>query len=120
MPKYETTLKIRARERVPDLRSILEGLYYRKPQLAKKAEKFIDTLVERKRLPAEEWEAMQHELGSSHGEYYTMLAKLRDAGMISKKDGSWIVSEQFANRCHEMGDIWNAFVRRWRADGGRA
>ena len=41
MVKYETTIKIRARERVPDLRTILENLFYRKPELSKKAEKLV-------------------------------------------------------------------------------
>lgn len=114
MAKYETTLKIKARERVPDLRSILEGLFYRKPELAKKAEKLIYTIIERKRIPSAEWEKTQKELEATHQEYYTVLAKLRDGGIITKVDGDWILSEQFGNRCREMADIWQSFMMRWR------
>ncbi len=114
MAKYETTVKIKARERVPDLRTILEGLYFRKPELAKKAEKFIYLLIEKKRIPDTSWAEMQKELDCTHQEYYTMLNKLRDAGMITKRDGEWLMSEQFGNRCQEMSDIWQSFIMRWR------
>jgi len=115
MVKYETTLKIKARDRIPDIRTILEGLYYRKPALAKKAELFVYELVERKRVPASDWQEMQKSLSTTHQEYYTMLAKLRDAGMITKVDGEWIMSEQFANRCGEMEGIWSSVVKKWKA-----
>ncbi len=115
MVKYETTIKIKARERVPDLRTILENLFYRKPELSKKAEKLVYALIERKRIPDAEWAEMQKQLGSTHQEYYTMLSKLRDAGLITKRSGDWIMSEQFGNRCQEMADIWQAFVNRWRS-----
>ncbi len=114
MVKYETTIKLKARERVPDLRTILENLFYRKPALSKKAEKLIYLLIERKRIPDAQWAAMQKELGATHQEYYTTLSKLRDAGMITKSDGEWIMSEQFGNRCREMADIWGSFIMRWR------
>ena len=114
MAKYETTIKIRARDRIPDLRTILEGLYFRKPALAQKAEAFIYMLLKRKRIPSREWNSMQKELGCTHQEYYTMLDKLRDSGMITKVDGEWIVSEQFGSRCQEMSDIWQSFVKRWK------
>ncbi|MCD6523026.1 MAG: hypothetical protein J7K68_04715 [Candidatus Diapherotrites archaeon] len=114
MAKYETTIKIKARERIPDLRTILEGLFYRKPELSQKAESFIYALIKRKRIPAKEWEALQKEFGCTHQEYYTMIDKLRDAGMITKVDGEWILSEQFANRCQEMADIWQSFIKRWK------
>ena len=115
MVKYETTIKIKARERVPDLRTILEGLFYRKPELSKKAEKLVYLSIERKRIPDAQWAEMQKELGATHQEYYTTLSKLRDAGMITKVDGEWILSEQFGNRCQEMADIWQAFITRWRS-----
>ena len=114
MAKYETTIKLRARERVPDLRTILENLFYRKPELSRKAEGLIYALIERKRIPDAKWAEMQKELGATHQEYYTTLSKLRDAGMITKVDGEWILSEQFGNRCQEMSDIWQSFIMRWR------
>lgn len=114
MTKYETTIKIKARERVPDLRTILENLFYRKPELSKKAEKLIYLLIERKRIPDAQWAEMQQELEATHQEYYTTLSKLRDAGMITKSGGEWILSEQFGNRCQEMVDIWQSFMMRWR------
>ena len=114
MVKYETTLKIKARERVPDLRTILEGLFYRKPELSKKAEKLIYLLIERKRIPDAQWAEMQKELEATHQEYYTTLSKLRDAGMITKVDGEWILSEQFGRRAQERADIWQSFIIRWR------
>lgn len=114
MTKYETTVKIKARERVPDLRTILENLFYRKPELARKAEKFIYALIEKKRIPDAKWAEMQKELDATHQEYYTTLSKLRDAGFITKVDGEWILSEQFGNRCQEMADIWQSFIMRWR------
>ena len=115
MVKYETTIKVRARERVPDLRSILEHLFYRKPELSKKAEKLIYALLERKRIPDREWAKTQESLGATHQEYYTLLSKLRDAGMITKVDGEWILSAQFGNRCQEMADSWDSFMKRWRS-----
>ncbi len=113
MPKYETTIKIRAREKVPDLLTILEGLFYRKPELAKKALEFIYMLIERKRIPASEWDSVKNKLGLTHQEYYTMIGKLRDSGMISKQEGEWIISRQFGNRMKEMAEIWESFVKRW-------
>ena len=115
MAKYETTIKIKAREKVPDLRTILEGLFFRKPELSKKAEKFIYYLIERKRIPDANWQESQKELEATHQEYYTVVSKLRDAGMITKVDGEWIVSEQFGRRCQDMNDIWQSFVKRWNA-----
>jgi hypothetical protein len=115
MVKYETTIKIKARERVPDLRTILEGLFYRKTLLARKAEKLVYMLIDRKRVPDREWAATMKALECSHQEYYTLLNKLRDAGMIAKTGGDWIVSEQFGNRAQEMSDIWASFVKRWKA-----
>ncbi|MFC2175278.1 hypothetical protein ACFLQ2_05470 [archaeon] len=119
MVKYETTIKLKARERVPDLRTILENLFYRKPELAKKAEQLVYALIERKRVPDAEWAEMQEKLGATHQEYYTILAKLRDAGIITKNGGEWILSEQFGNRCQEMADIWQAFIARWRSSSGK-
>ncbi len=58
---------------------------------------------------------LQKELGATHQEYYTTISKLRDAGFITKVDGEWILSEQFANRCGEMNDIWGSFIKRWKA-----
>jgi len=115
MTKYETTMKIKARERIPDLRTILEGLYFRKPELAQKAEAFIYALLKRKRIPAKEWESLQKEFNCTHQEYYTMLDKLRDVGMVTKVDGEWILSEQFGSRCQEMSDIWQSFIKRWKS-----
>ena len=114
MAKYETTIKVKARERIPDLRTILENLFYRKPELSKKAEKLVYTLIEKKRIPDTEWKQTMQTLNCTHQEYYTLLSKLRDAGMISKKDGEWIISEQFSNRSQEMTDIWQSFVKRWK------
>ncbi|MBN3037322.1 MAG: hypothetical protein JW834_02660 [Candidatus Diapherotrites archaeon] len=116
MTKYETTIKMRARERIPDLRTILEGLYFRKPELAKKAEAFIYTIIEKKRIPDKDWAETQRSLSCTHQEYYTMLNKLRDAGMITKREGEWMLSEQFGNRCREMTDIWNSFIKRWQTE----
>jgi len=117
--KYETTIKLKARERVPDLRTILENLFYRKPELSRKAEKFIYALIERKHIPDAEWATMQKSLDATHQEYYTMLSKLRDAGLITKTGGEWSMSEQFGNRCQEMADIWQAFITRWRSGHGK-
>jgi len=114
MAKFETTIKLKARERVPDLRTILEHLFFRKPELAKKAEKFIYTIIEKKRVPDAKWAETQKALEATHQEYYTMLSKLRDAGLITKANGEWILSEQFGNRCQEMADIWQSFIMRWR------
>ena len=118
MAKYETTIKIKARERVPDLRTILENLFYRKPELSRKAEKLVYLLIERKRIPDAQWASLQKELETTHQEYYTTLSKLRDAGMITKVDGEWILSEQFGNRSREMADIWQSFMMRWRTKNG--
>ena len=113
MAKYETTMKIRARERIPDLLTILESLFYRKPELGKKALELVYKLIERKRIPAEEWKMLQEELKVTHQEYYTIIGKLRGAGMISKEDGEWILSRQFGNRMREMYEIWESFMKRW-------
>ena len=115
MVKYETTLKVKSRERTPDLLTILENLFYRKPENAKLAEKLIYMIIERKRIPSVEWKKLQGELGATHQEYYTTISKLRDAGFITKVDGEWILSEQFANRCNEMSEIWQSFIKRWKA-----
>ncbi len=115
MAKYETTIKIKARDRVPDLRTILEGLFYRKPLLARKAEQLIYSLLDKKRLPDREWATTMQSLECSHQEYYTVLNKLRDAGMITKSSGDWVLSEQYGNRMQEMSDIWASFIKRWRA-----
>jgi hypothetical protein len=114
MTKYDTTLKIRAREKIPDLLSILEGLFYRKPENAKVAQNFVYMLIERKRIPASEWAGLQKELDCTHQEYYTTLSKLRGAGMIAKVNGEWILSEQFGSRCSEMSEIWASFIKRWK------
>ncbi len=113
MAKYETTIKISARERVPDLLTILEGLFYRKPELGKKALQFIYQIIELGGIPDKDWEKTMSSLQMTHQEYYTMLNKLRDAGMISKQNGTWVISRQFGNRMREMADIWGSFVRRW-------
>ena len=114
MAKYETTIKIKSRERIPDLLTVLENLFYRKSENAKLAQKFIYMIIDRKRIPSTEWEELQKELGCTHQEYYTVLSKLRDCGMITKVNGEWILSEQFGNRCAEMSDIWKSFIKRWR------
>ena len=114
MVKYETTIKIKARERIPDLRTILENLFYRNPSLAKKAEQLIYTLIDKKRIPDKEWAQTMKALECSHQEYYTILNKLRDAGMITKTSGDWIMSEQFGNRAQELNDIWKSFIKRWK------
>ncbi len=115
MAKYSTTIKINARERIPDLLTILESLFYRKPELARKALDFIYMLLEKKRIPSSQWKETMEKLGMTHQEYYTMLGKLRGAGMISKQEGEWIISRQFANRAREMADIWDSFVKRWES-----
>ncbi len=115
MTKYETTIKIKSREKIPDLLTVMEGLFYRKPDLAKKAVDFVYMIIERKGIPAEEWNKTKSELGMSHQEYYTMIGKLRDAGMIIKQNGVWVISRQFENRMREMADIWDSFVKRWSA-----
>ena len=120
MVKYETTIKIRCQEKIPDLRTILEGLFFRKKELAKLGEAFVYKLIEKKRIPDALWREMQKELGCTHQEYYTMLNKLRDSGMIAKVNGEWIISEQFGHRCQDMSDIWQSFVRKWRSGVGGA
>ncbi len=113
MQKYETTMKIQARERVPDLLTILENLFYRKPEIARKAMDFIYLVIERKRVPASEWKKTMENLGMTHQEYYTMIKKLRGSGMISKQEGEWILSRQFGNRLREISEIWGSFIKRW-------
>ena len=113
--KYETTIKVQARERVPDLRTILENLFFRKPELAQKAETMIYALVKKKRIPDSTWKRMQAQMGATHQEYYTIVNKLRDSGMITKQHREWIISAQFGKRFQEMSDIWGSFVRRWKA-----
>jgi len=76
-------------------------------------------VIERKRIPSTEWCNLQKELGCTHQEYYTTISKLRDVGMITKVNGEWILSEQFANRCMEMSDIWNSFLKRWKTSSER-
>ena len=113
MAKYETTIKVKSRERIPDLLTIMENLFYRKPELAKKAVNFIYMLIDRGGIPAEEWEKTKASLGMTHQEYYTMIGKMRDAGMIIKQSGNWTMSRQFGNRMREMADIWDSFIKRW-------
>lgn len=114
MPKYETTLKLKSREKIPDLRTILEHLFYRKPELSEKAEKIVYKLIKEKRIPDTEWKELQKEIGTTHQEYYTIISKLRAVGMITKKEGEWIMSEKFSNRCEEMAEIWKSFIKRWK------
>jgi len=113
--KYETTLKVQARERIPDLRTVLENLFFRKPELAQKAESLIYALIKQKRIPDNEWKEMQGKMQATHQEYYTIVNKLRDAGMITKIQREWIISSQFGKRCREMEDIWLSFVKRWKS-----
>ena len=115
MNKYETTIKIRSREKNADLLTVLENLFYRKPELAKKALEFVYLVIEDKRVPDSSWAEVMKKIGCTHQEYYTLLGKMRDAGLITKKEGYWFLSEQFANRCQEMTDIWSSFIKRWKS-----
>jgi len=108
--KYETTLKVRSQEKFISLRQLLEALFYRNTTLAKKAEDFLE-LIKGEELRDSAWQKVQERLEMGHVPFYTMRNKLRDAGMIYKKDGMYFVSRQFALRAGEMADIWDAFVK---------
>lgn len=108
--KYETTVKVRSQEKVISLRQLLEALFYRNPALARKAEEFLE-LVKNEETHDSAWQKVQERLGMGHVPFYSMRNKLRDAGMIYKKDGVYFVSSQFALRTREMADIWDAFVK---------
>jgi len=107
--KYETTVKVKSQEKVIQLKQVLEALFYRNQELAKKAEEFIE-LIKKEGVEDSAWRRIQERLQMKHVPFYTMRNKLRDAGMIYKKDGIYFVSNQFSLRLKEMADIWEAFA----------
>lgn len=108
--KYETTVKIKSQEKVISFRQLLECLFYRNKTLARKAEVFLE-LIKEGDIHDSAWQRVQEKLEMKHVPFYSMRNKLRDAGMIYKKDGFYFVSTQFALRCQEMADIWVAFSK---------
>ncbi len=109
--KYETTLKVRAQEKVIQLKQLLEALFYRNKTLAAKAEEFLE-MIRGEEVRDSSWQKLQEKLGMNHSSFYSMRNKLRDAGMIYKRDGVYFLSSQFALRTREMAEIWDAYMRR--------
>jgi len=83
---------------------------FRKEEVAMKAIKFLSIIEERQKsgkpLRIDEWESVMEELKMVRSSFYSMRNKLLGAGMISVKNGEYMLSGVFSRDLADMARWW--------------
>ena len=114
-PKTATSIIVRSASnaRISQSRNPMLELMsriFRKEEVAMKAIKFISIVEERQKsgnpLRVDEWEKTMEELEMVRSSFYSMRNKLLGAGMISIKNGEYILSGVFSRDLVDMARWW--------------
>jgi len=111
---------------VPDdppntIEKLLEAVFWKEPELAQHAEKFLSHIKEWQRTDspytADGWDNYCKRTGLSQSQYSNMLKRLRKAGMIEKtynktrKRHELKISCLFSTALSEMSRVWQEYQK---------
>ena len=113
--KHQTTILLRPRRTlVRGFGSLLEQLFYRSQRLPFFAERLLTKISEEGGLPEQDYEKISEELEISVNQYYAIIRKLRGAGLISKIDGKWQISNNFSTHLRQLADLAEGYFKELR------
>jgi hypothetical protein len=108
-------IKLDKRPALISPRHLLRYIFFTETQV-EQAAKILNTLIsEDGKMPDTDWEKF---LLSSRGLYVKVMRKLRDVGMIEKKNGEFSISENFSHAISKLSDYWTEIVQ-FHGEGDR-
>ncbi|KYK37484.1 MAG: hypothetical protein HXS48_05365 [Theionarchaea archaeon] len=112
--KYETTFLLRPVDGVGEsMKAVLKCIFWRKPELSEPALKFLDFIKENQGVDDSLWERFCVETSITRGQYDSIIKKLRGSGLIYKRDGTWMLSDDFMEFLQNVLQI----AKHWKVEG---
>ncbi len=113
--KYETTFLLRPVDGVgQNMKAVLKCIFWRKPELSEPAMRFLEFIKERGGVDDSLWERFCEETAITRGQYDSIIKKLRGSGLIYKRDGTWMLSDDFMEFLQHVLQI----AKHWKIEGG--
>ena len=100
--KYATTVLVKCKSPPLNADDIFSSLFFKSVDLAQKAKRFYNQVLESKGVPEKEWMKMIEQLEIDRGTYYHMISKLRGVGLIEKREGFWVGTTHFRAWLEQM------------------
>jgi len=120
MSNMQVYMVLKRGSRVSELGDILDRLFmFRKNSVASSKRRHVAEKILRKirtdgSLKATEWQKYMEELGVSMQDFYNVLRRLREAGLITKKrghhKGEWILSKEFSIQLRDIAEYWEKWA----------
>ena len=112
--KYETTFLLRPVDGVGEsMKAVLRCIFWRKPELSEPAMKFLEFIKANHGVDDSIWEWFCTETSITRGQYDSIIKKLRGSGLIYKRDGTWLLSDDFMEFLQAVLQI----ARHWKFEG---
>ena len=135
MKKHETTLMIKADRNPSGFTEVLENLFYKQPSLASEAISLLleikESQLEKQLYPTSNWqefcethfgnhledkekasiEENEKSLIRARGKYYSIIRKLRGAGLIYERNRCWYLGAHFEEHLRfnaQLYENWKA------------
>jgi len=100
--KYATTLLVKCKSPPLSADDIFASVFFKSIDLAQKARKFYEQILDSKGIPEKDWMKMIEQLEVDRGTYYHMISKLRGVGLIEKREGFWVATTHFRAWLEQM------------------
>jgi hypothetical protein len=108
-------IKVDKRPALISPRHLLRYIFFTETQV-EQAAKILNTLISKDgKMPDSDWEKF---LLSSRGLYVKVMRKLRDVGMVEKKNGEFSISENFSHAINKLSEYWAEIVQ-FHGEGDR-
>ncbi len=95
------------------MKAVLRCIFWRKPELSEPAMKFLEFIKESNGVDDSVWERFCSETSITRGQYDSIIKKLRGSGLIYKRDGTWMLSNDFMEFLQAVLQI----AKHWKVEG---
>ena len=111
--KSKTTFLIQPENRIIDeMEDVLACMFWRNPELAEPALKFLNMISENNGLKDSYWSEFCSIANITRGQYDSIISKLRGGGFIYKRNDVWKVSEGFEEFLIKIVEV----TKKWRGE----
>ena len=108
--KHATTIRI-ARGKKFDVEDIIKAVFYRSNiEVQEKAKEILMWVVDEQPY-YHQWKEKCNQLGINQGTFYHIHNKLREAGILRKADGRYLIDNDFSNRLKDLKEIYDHKIR---------
>ena len=112
--KYETTFLLRPVDGIGEsMKAVLRCIFWRKPELSEPAMNFLEFIKENGGVDDSTWEKFCRDSSITRGQYDSIIKKLRGSGLIYKRDGTWMLSDDFMDFLQTVLQI----AHHWKVEG---